>query len=93
MIIEYGAMSSKYSIEADNKLTGYAGIIMHFRENPAIVAIYSPTECRADSWLMCFGRVEERLDEVFGGKGAFLKYLDEHKEEVRKAYESIKKLV
>lgn len=30
MTYEYGAMSSKYSLEADNKLTAYAAMIAHY---------------------------------------------------------------
>ncbi|WP_290375162.1 hypothetical protein [uncultured Duncaniella sp.] len=50
-------MSSLYSIEADNKLTAYVGMVAHF-----------------------------------GGPGSFDKYLNEHLEEIRAAYETIKQL-
>ena len=39
MIYEYGAMSSKYSIEADNKLTAYAAMIIQFNSVPQLIAI------------------------------------------------------
>lgn len=93
MKIEYGAMSSKYSIEADNKLTCYAGMICHFGGNAAMIAIYSPEECKKDSWL--FARpLEERLNEVFGGgERAFFDYMDSHQEEIKKAYDSIEQLI
>ena len=42
MIYEYGAMSSKYSIEADNKLTAYAAMIIQFNSVPQLIAIYLP---------------------------------------------------
>lgn len=94
MIYEYGAMSSKYSIEADNKLTAYAAMIIQFHSNPFLVAIYAPEECKNDSWLMRTDDLETRLDEVFGGeKGAFMKYLNEHDEEIGKACKTIKKLI
>ena len=42
MKYEYGVMSSKYSIEADNKLTAYAAMIIQFNSVPQLIAIYSP---------------------------------------------------
>ena len=94
MIYEYGAMSSKYSIEADNKLTAYAAIIIQFYKNPFLVAIYAPEECKSDSWLMRIDDLEARLDEIFGGeKGAFQKYLAEHDEEIGKACKTVKQLI
>lgn len=91
--IEYGAMSSKYSIEADNKLTAYVGMVAHFGRNAHLIAIYSPEECREDMWLNPFGKIAKRLDEIFGGEGAFDKYAHEHEDEIKAAIESIKQLV
>ena len=94
MVYEYGAMSSKYSIEAENKLTAYAGMVIHFAHNPFLVAIYSPKEsAENDSWLMRMNDLEGRLDEIFGGKGEFQKYLAEHQDEIKQAIDSIKTLV
>ena len=90
MIFEYGAMSSKYSIEADDKLTAYAGMILHFGGNAKLIALYSPEECKQDSWLMATP-LEDRLNEVFGGEG-FFKYLDDNEEKVRAACDTIKKI-
>jgi len=94
MKFEYGAMSSKFSIEADNKLTAYAGMILHFGGNAAMIAIYEPEESRKeDSWLFA-SPLEDRLDEIFGGeKGCFFKYLDEHLEEIKAAVDTIEKLI
>ena len=92
MVYEYGAMSSKYSIEADDKLTAYAGMIVHFGGNAAMIAIYSPEECKEDSWLFA-SSIDKRLDEVFGGDGTFFKYLDEHMDEIKTAIQSIKQLI
>lgn len=93
MIYEYGAMSSKYSIEADNKLTAYAGMIAHFGGNAAMIAIYSPEENKKDSWLFA-SPLEDRLNEVFGGgERAFFNYMDEHVEEIRAAVNTIKQLI
>ena len=94
MKYEYGAMSSKYSIEAEDKLTAYAGMIIHFGGNAAMIAIYSPEESnKNDSWLFA-SPLEDRLDEIFGGeKGCFFKYLDEHQDEIRTAVDPSKKLI
>lgn len=93
MVFEYGAMSSKYSIEADNKLTAYAAMVIQFCHNPFLVAIYAPEECKNDSWLMRMDDLEARLDEIFGGEGAFQKYLAEHKEEIGAACKTVKTLI
>ena len=93
MIFEYGAMSSKYSIEADDKLTAYAGMIAHFGGNAAMIALYGPDDCKKDSWLFA-SPLEDRLNEVFGGsERAFFDYMDNHTDEIRKAVGTIKKLV
>ena len=76
MIYEYGAMSSRYSIEADNKLTAYAAMIIQFNSAPHLIAIYSPKEsAENDSWLMRTNDFKQRIDEIFGGEGEFEKYL------------------
>ena len=87
-------MSSKYSIEAENKLTAYAAMIMHLGPaSTALIAIYSPEESRkTDSWMFAYPTVK-RLDEVFGGEGSFFKYLDEHQDEIKKALDTIEQLV
>ena len=94
MIFEYGIMSSKYSIEAENKLTAYAAMIMHLGPaSTAFIAIYSPEESRkTDSWMLAYPTVK-RLDEVFGGEGSFFKYLDEHQDEIKKVLDTIEQLV
>lgn len=94
MIYEYGAMSSKYSIEADNKLTAYAAMIIQFNSVPQLIAIYSPKEsAENDSWLMRTNDLKQRLDEIFGGDGEFEKYLYEHPDEIKKACKTIKQII
>lgn len=93
MIYEYGAMSSRYSIEADNKLTAYAAMIIHFNSSAHLIAIYSPEECKNDSWLMRTNDLQQRLDEIFGGEGEFEKYLDGHINEIREACKTIKQII
>lgn len=93
MVIEYGAMSSKYSIEAENKLAAYFAMCLHFGGNAGLIAIYSPEECKKDSWLNPVGNIMQRLDEVFGGEGAFDRFATEHADEIRAAYGTIKQLI
>ena len=89
---EYGAMSSKYSCEAENKLTAYCTICLHYDRNAHLVALYTE-ECKQDSWMSFDGKISARLDEVFGGEGAFDKYLEENVEAVKVCYKSIKQLI
>ncbi len=91
---EYGAMSSKYRIEATNKLTAYATMVYHFGNSNHLVAIYSPEESKKDSWLNPFGvGVAERLDEIFGGENAFDKYVEDNIEDIKKCMDTIEQLV
>lgn len=90
---EYGAMSSKFSLKAKNKLTAYATMCLHYANSPHLVAIYSPEESKQDSWMSFDGKCSERLDEIFGGKDSFDKYLKENRDEIRECYKSVKRLV
>lgn len=92
-IFEYGAMSSKYQLEAKNKLTAYATMCVHYQSSSHLIAIYSPVKCKEDSWLSVTGQISERLDEIFGGKDSFDKYFDEHIEEIKECYKSIKQIM
>lgn len=89
---EYGAMSSKYSCEAENKLTAYSAMVYHYKRNAHLIAIYSPEECKEDSWINPFGKISERLDEIFGGNDAFDKYVESHLIEIKECMNSIKQL-
>lgn len=100
MIFEYGSMSSKFSCEADSKLTAYAAMICHYGNSSHMIAIYSPEECKKDQWLSITGKVSARIHEVFGGnpedypeKDAFDEYLKNHIDEINSCYNSIKQLV
>lgn len=94
MTFEYGAMSSRYSIEAEDKRTAYVAMIVHFGRSNHLIALYEPEEIvKNDSWLNPFGQVSKRLDEIFGGEGEFDKYADGHVEEVEAALKTIKQLV
>ena len=90
---EYGAMSSRYRLYADNKLTAYAAMVLHYNSAAHMVALYEPEEVvKKDSWLNPFGQISRRLDEIFGGEGAFDKYINAHVDEVREAYQSIEQI-
>lgn len=90
---EYGAMSSKYRIFAENKLTAYVTMVLHFDRSNHLVAIYAPKSSKEDQWLSITGSVSARLDEIFGGVGTFDKYVDEHTDEIRACYKTIEQLV
>lgn len=90
---EFGAMSSRFRLLTENKFTAYATMVLHFYSSPQLVQIYEPEDlAKQDSWLM-HTPVEPRLDEIFGGKGAFMKYLKEHKEEIKEAFQNIEKII
>lgn len=90
---EYGVMSSRYSLEAENKYTAYVAMLAHLGFNNHLIALYEPKEIvKNDSWINPLGNVSERLDEIFGGEGSFDKYEDEHIEEIREAFKTIKLL-
>jgi len=86
-------MSSKYELEAENKLTAYATMCLQYQSSSHLIAIYSPEESKQDSWMSFTGQISERLDEIFGGKDSFDKYIDEHISEIKACYKSIKKIV
>lgn len=90
---EYGAMSSKFSLSAKNKLTAYAAMVFHYKESCGLVVIYSPQESEADAWTSITGQVTDRLDEVFGGVDSFDKYVGEHLEEIKECMRTIKRIV
>jgi len=89
---QFGAMSSLYSLQAENKLTAYCCILSFYSASPHLVVVYEPVECKEDSWLSFDGKISERLDEIFGGKGSFDKYFAENIEEIKKVYNSIRQL-
>jgi len=90
---EYGVMSSKFSCVAENKLTAYVTMCMHYDSQAHLLVIYSPEECKKDCWMSITGKISDRLDEIFGGVGSFDEYVKNHIEEIRACYKSIKRLV
>ena len=93
MVVEYGIMSNKWSVEADDKLTAYACIVLHLNRSANMVALYSPKEIvKNDSWFFS-NNLEKRLDEIFGGDGEFKKFVESHINQIRECSKTIKKLV
>lgn len=90
---EYGTMSSRFEIQAENKLTAYAVMCLHYQNNAPLVAIYEPEEAKEDSWMSFDGKISARLDEIFGGENAFDKYLENNVDSIRACYKTIKRLV
>ena len=90
---EYGAMSSKYELEAENKLTAYATMCMHYQNSAPLVVIYSPESAKDDQWTSFDGKIAARLDEIFGGPDSFDNYLENNIEAIRACYDSIKQVV
>lgn len=89
----YGAMSSKFKLQAPNKLTAYATMIAHYQNSPHLMVIYSPETAKEDSWFNPTGQISEKLDEIFGGKDSFEKYLEENIDEIKKCMDTIKRIV
>lgn len=92
MVIEYGIMSNKWSIEADEKLTAYAAIMISQPDAVYMIMLYTE-ECRKDQWAFS-NDLEKRIGEIFGGSiSDFNAYVKAHENEIKAALETIKKLV
>lgn len=100
MIFEYGVMRKRYSLKVDDKLTAYATMVTHIRKDIHLIQLCEPQEIVKDdswfanpfTWVIPIEQTIERLDEIFGGKGSFEKYIDEHQDEIRAAYSTIKQI-
>lgn len=91
---EYGVMSSKFSCEAENKLTAYVAMIYHYDRNSHMVVLYEPEDIvKDDIWVSFDGKISKRLDEIFGGEGAFDQYVEDHLKEIKACFNTIKRLV
>lgn len=92
-IYTYGAMSSKFQLKAENKLTAYATMVVHYDRSAHLLMIYSPESSKDDQWASFDGKISARLDEVFGGEGSFDNYLESHIDEITECYKTVKRLV
>ena len=91
-LYEYGAMSTRYSILAENKLTAYCAMLSQYGRNNHLIALYEPESILEDSWLSITGRVAARLDEIFGGDGSFDVYFESHIPEIKAALKTVKQI-
>ena len=92
-ILEYGVMSSRFRCTADNKLTAYIVALMHYGRNNFMVMLYEPRDVvENDQWFNPTGKIAKRLDEIFGGEGSVDKYVEEHSDEIREAFETIEQI-
>jgi protein gp37 len=90
----YGAMSSKYSVQAANKLTAYVCMVAQYDRSAFAVVMYEPEEIvEDDQWCSFDGKIAARLDEIFGGENAFDLYCESHLEEIKACYKTIKQIV
>lgn len=94
-LYKYGAISSCFSLEADNRLTAYATMIVHCGESAHLLVIYSPEDSKKDRWTTFAngGDFLARLDEIFGGPAYFEKYVQENKPAIMECYKTIKRLI
>lgn len=90
MKIEYGIMSNKWSVEADDKLVCYATILIHIGSNGYNMVVLYNEECKQDQWAFS-DDMENRLKEIFGGD--VFKFMDAHENEIHSAIKTIKKVV
>lgn len=90
MVVEYGIMSNKWSVEAEDKLVCYATILIHLGSNGYNMVVLYNEECKQDQWAFS-SNIEERLKEIFG-EDVFA-FMDKHENEIRAAIKTIKKLV
>lgn len=90
MVVEYGIMSNKWSVEAEDKLVCYATILIHLGGNGYNMVMLYNDECKNDQWAFS-DDTEKRLQEIFG-EDVFA-FMDRHKDDIMKAVKTIKKLV
>lgn len=90
MVVEYGIMSNKWSVEAEDKLVCYATILIHLGSNGYNMVMLYTEECKNDQWAFS-DNTEKRLKEIFG-EDVFA-FMDKHIDEIKKAVKTIKKLV
>lgn len=90
MTVEYGIMSNKWSVEAEDKLVCYAAILIHLGSNGYNMVMLYTEECKNDQWAFS-DNTEKRLKEIFG-EDVFA-FMDKHIDEIKKSVKTIKKLV
>lgn len=90
---EYGAVSSKFSVLAKDKRTAYAVMLLHYGRSNHMIMLYEPKDVvENDQWFNLFGKISDRLDEIYGGEGEFDKYLELHQQEIAESYKTIERI-
>ena len=89
---EYGAMSSLFSVQAENKFTAYVAMVCHYDRSAHMIMLYEPKESKEDQWINFTGQISERLDEIFVEVGGFDKYTEDHIEDIRACMKTIKQI-
>ena len=90
MLVEFGIMSNKWSVEADDKLVCYAAILIYLGTNGYNMVVLINEELKDYQWT--FSRnPEARFKEIFGQD--VFEYMDGHESEIKAALKTIKKLV
>ena len=90
---EYGAGSSRFKLEATTKFIAYAAMCVHYQEQANLLVIYEPEESKKDCWFDFTGNSMNKIDEIYGGKGEFEKFLQGNVQEIRESVKTIKRLV
>ena len=90
MKVEFGIMSSKWSVEAPTKLICYAAILIYLSSNGCNMVVLYSEECKDDQWAFS-ENIDKRLEEIFGE--SFFVFADKHTDEIKQALKTIKKLV
>lgn len=90
MVVEYGIMSNKWSVEAPTKLICYATILIHIGTHGYNMVVLYNEECKDDQWTFC-DNMDKRMQEIFGED--VFSFMDRHEDDIRAAIKTIKKLV
>lgn len=88
MKITFGIMSSKYQIEAYNKLDAYAAMSIFFERNLPYVLLFEPSDILEDNWV---GDIEKFLS-LFERECKYSVYIYKYQDEIKEAYSTIKKI-
>ena len=90
MVVEFGIMSSRWSVEAPSRLVCYAAIIIYLGSGGYNTVVLYNDECKDDQWAFS-GDLDKRLKEIFGED--FFAFADKHQDEIREALKTIEELV
>lgn len=88
-----GTTDNNFTCQAEDKLTAYAAIILQFERLAHLVILYSPDEIvDNDQWFSPDGMIEEKIDALFGGDGAFELYFKDNKEKIQQCFDTITRI-